>query len=269
MIIDTHSHIYLNTHQSVDEIISWLKNDRIEKIITIGVDLESSQTAIDMARKYPEVVSATIGIHPCYVKNEWICEDVMQKLENLYLENRDFVVGIWETGYDFYHNEVSQYQAEKTIQEQFFIGQIELAKKYNLPLIIHTRNSKHEVFETLSSQNAKKYILHCFSEDLEFAQKNLDYSDECKVSFSGIVTYKSAHEVHKTAASIPYSRIIVETDSPYLAPQAVRGTQNIPNNTRYTLERVFELQKNNGLTVSFEEFENEIYKNSLEIFGLK
>jgi TatD DNase family protein len=111
--------------------------------------------------------------------------------------------------------------------------------------VIHTRNSKNEVFETLQKNNAKKYILHCFSEDLEFAKKNIEYSSECKISFSGIVTYKSALEVQKAASTLPYSRIIVETDSPYLAPQPVRGTQNIPNNTRYTLEKVYELQKQN------------------------
>ncbi len=268
MIIDTHSHIYLNKTYQIDGIISWLKQDRIEKIVSIGIDLPSSKTCIELARKYPWIVYATIGIHPCDVKEAWNLQEVMKEFENLYLNNKDIIVWIWETGYDFYHNNPEDYEQEKEIQKQFFIAQIHFAQKYNLPLVIHTRNSKNEVFETLTSQNAKKYILHCFSEDLEFAQKNIDYSDECKISFSGIVTYKSALEVQKTAATLPYSRIIVETDAPYLAPQAVRGTENIPNNTRYTLEKVFELQKENGLSLSFEEFEAEIYKNSLKIFDL-
>jgi len=269
MIIDTHSHIYLNTHQSIDEIVSWLKNDWIEKIISIGINLETSQKCIDMAKKYPGIIYATVWIHPCDVKEAGEIHDVIQKLEQLYLENKEFVVGIWETGYDFYHNSLEDYEKEKNIQEQFFTAQIELAKKYSLPLIIHTRNSKNEVFETLQKNNAKKYILHCFSEDLEFAKKNIEYSSECKISFSWIVTYKSALEVQKTASSIPYSRIIVETDSPYLAPQPVRGTQNIPNNTRYTLEKVYELQKQNWLDMIFDEFMKQIYQNSLDIFGLK
>lgn len=268
MIIDTHSHIYLNKNQSVDEIVSWLKNDGIEKIISIGIDLETSQKCIEMARSYPWIVYATIGIHPCDVKEAGNLDEVSKQLEKLYLENKDFVVGIGETWYDFYHNSEEEYEKEKNIQKEFFEMQIDLAKKYFLPLIIHTRNSKNEVFETLQKNNAKKYILHCFSEDYEFAKKNIEYSQECMISFSGIVTYKSALEVQKTASLLPYSRIIVETDSPYLAPQPVRGTQNIPNNTRYTLQRVYELQKENGLDMDFDEFMKEIYQNSLEIFRL-
>jgi len=117
--------------------------------------------------------------------------------------------------------------------------------------------------------NAKKFILHCFSEDLDFAYKSIYYSDECKISFSWIVTYNSAPNVQITARNLPLNRILVETDCPFLPPAEVRNTENIPNNTKYNLKKVFELRLNNWKKESWEDFEKQIYKNSLEIFWLE
>ena len=108
--------------------------------------------------------------------------------------------------------------------------------------------------------DAKKFVLHCFSEDLDFALKSIYYSDECMISFSGIVTYKSATDVQKAAANIALEKILVETDCPFLPPQPVRWQENIPNNTKYNLEKVFELRKENGKKETFWEVEKQIYE---------
>jgi len=269
MIIDTHSHIYLCTKNKTEDIMSDLKE--LSKIISIWIDLESSFKSISLAKKYIDIIYATIWIHPCHIidyKDRNI-DDIFDELEKIYLENKEFVKWIWECWYDFYH--ITEWYSKEELyklQTIFFEKQIYLASKYDLPLIIHTRNAKEETYETLKKTWFKKFILHCFSENLEFANKCLELSTECKISFSWIVTYKSALSVQEVASKIDISKILVETDSPYLAPQEVRWTENIPQNTIYNLEKVYSLQKINWLNLTFEDFKKVIYNNSIEIFDI-
>lgn len=267
MIIDTHTHTYLNKKFHEDEIFAKLENDEIDKIVSIWIDLETSQKAIDLSKKYKWVVFPVIWIHPTdTIKYADSFEITIKKLEQMLIENISIIKWIWECWYDFYR--VKDLEENRIIQEKFFKAQIELAKKYSLPIIIHTRNAKEETLETLKEMWAKKFVLHCFSEDLDFAYKALYYSDECKISFSWIVTYKTATNVQKTAANIPLNKILVETDCPFLAPQAVRWTENIPNNTKFVLEQVFRLRQENGKKETFVEAEEQIYKNSCEFFDI-
>lgn len=269
MLIDTHTHIYLNKEKHEEAIIADLGNDGISKIISIWIDLPSSEKSIALAKTHPGVIFATVWIHPTDVKQyENTVEETFEKLEELIKNNQEFVKWIGECGFDFHWIDKNNFEAEKAVQEVFFRKQIELAKKYDLPIIIHSRDSKEDVLRVLKDLNATKFILHCYSEDLDFAYKALYFSAECKISFSGIVTYKSAPNVQNTAANIPLERILVETDCPFLAPQEVRGTENIPNNTKYNLQKIFELRTANGKKETFEEIEKQIYKNSLEIFNI-
>lgn len=269
MIIDTHTHIYLNEKLSEEDIVNWLKNDWIDKIISIWIDLETSQKSIDYAKKYPWIIYPTIWIHPSDVMQykddiEW----TLNKLEKMLIDNLSIVKWIWECWFDFFRIDHNNFDEEKETQEKFFMWQIKLAMKYSLPIIVHTRNAKELTLKTLQDLKAKKFVLHCFSEDLDFAYKAIYYSEECKISFSWIVTYKSAINVQKTAANIPLSKILIETDCPFLAPQRVRWTENFPNNTKYILEKICELRKENDKKETPEEIENEIYKNSLEFFSI-
>ncbi len=269
MIIDTHTHIYLNKKYLEKDIISWLKNDKIEKIISIGIDLETSKKCIELAKENEGIIYATVWIHPTEVwQYKHDLKGTINQLERLILENLPYIKWIWECGFDFYRIDKDNFETEKQIQEEFFKAQIELAKKYSLPIIIHTRNAKEETLQVLKDMEAKKFVLHCFSEDLDFAFKAIYYSEECMISFSGIVTYKSATEVQKTAANIPLERILVETDCPFLPPQPVRGQENIPNNTKYNLEKVFELRQKNEKKETFKEIEKQVYENSIHFFNL-
>lgn len=269
MIIDTHTHIYLNKKHSKSDIIEGLKIGWIEKIISIGTDLENSKISIDLALENPWVIFATVWIHPTDVsKYKGNLKGTINTLENMILENIHSIKWIWECGFDFHWIDKNNFEEEKQLQEEFFKAQIKLAKKYSLPLIIHTRDAKEDTLRVLKEMEAKKFVLHCYSEDLEFALRCLYYSEECMISFSGIVTYKSASSVQKTAANIALDRILVETDCPFLSPQAVRWQENIPNNTKYNLEKVFELRKENGKKETFEEVENIIYKNSCVFFWI-
>ncbi len=269
MIIDTHTHIYLNKKKSQEEILSWLKDDNIKKIISIGIDLKTSQTSIDLARQNKGIVYATVGIHPTDVwQYKHDLKWTINQLERMILDNIEYVKWVWECGFDFHWINAEHFEEEKQVQEEFFKAQIELAKKYSLPIIIHTRKAKDETLRVLKEMDAKKFVLHCFSEDLDFAFKAIYYSEECKVSFSGIVTYKTAHDVQKTAANIPLDRILVETDCPFLPPQPVRWQENLPNNTKYNLEKVFELRQENGKNETFEQVEKQVFENSIQFFNL-
>lgn len=269
MIIDTHTHIYLNTKQSETDIITNLKNDNISTIISIGVDIKTSQKSIDMAIQNPWIIYATVGIHPCDIDSyKDNIQQTMNTLEKLILDNSQYIKWIWECWFDFHSTDQNKKEEVKQIQEEFFKAQILLALKYNLPIIIHTRDAKEDTLRVLQEMQAKKFILHCFSEDLDFAYKALYYSNECKISFSGIVTYKSATNVQNTAANIPINRILIETDCPFLSPQEVRWTENIPNNTKYNLKKVFELRQINGKKETWEQFEKQIFENSKEIYQI-
>lgn len=269
MIIDTHTHIYLNKEKTPEQIIADLKNDEIEHIISIGIDIESSKKSITLARKNPWVIFATVWIHPTDVKQyENEIDETIEKLEEMIIKNKNVIRGIGECGFDFHWIDKNNFEAEKALQEKFFRAQIVLAKKYNLPIIIHSRDSKEDVLRVLKECDAKKFILHCYSEDLDFAYKAIYYSEECKISFSWIVTYKSAPNIQNTAANIPLERILVETDCPFLSPQDVRGTENIPNNTKYNLKKVFDLRQANGKKETWEQFEKQIFQNSKDIFNI-
>lgn len=269
MIIDTHTHIYLNKKQWEKEIIEWLKKDNIDKIISIWIDLDTSLKSIQLSRQNPWNIYATIWIHPTDVWNykhdlNW----TINKLENMLIENLDYIKWIWECWFDFYRINKNNFEEEKQLQEKFFKAQIRLAQKYSLPVIIHSRNAKEDTLRVLKELNFKKFILHCFSEDLDFALKTIYYSNECMISFSWIVTYKNALNVQKTRANIDLNHILIETDCPYLRPQEVRWQENIPNYSRYNLNKIFELRKENWKKESLLEIENIIYENSKKFFWI-
>lgn len=269
MIIDTHSHIYMNKNTTQGEIIRNLKKDWVEKIISIWIDINTSKKCVELAKKYPWVVYPTIWIHPndtFEYKDE--IRETMNTLEWLIVENLWLIKWIWETWLDYFRLWEENKDKKIKTQKEFFKKHIELAKKYSLPIIIHSRNAKEDTLEILKENNANKVLFHCYAEDLDFAYKVLHHFDECMISFSWIVTFKSATSVRHAASNININNILVETDSPYLAPQAVRWTENIPNNTKYILEEIYKLRKENWKSESLEELREIIYNNSRRFLNI-
>lgn len=163
-------------------------------------------------------------------------------------------------------NEVSRgiLERKKQIQKEWFIAQINLAKKLDLPIVIHNRDAWEDVFEILKQTNFKNFIMHCYSENLEYAKKLIDFSPNCKISFSWILSFKNAKELQDVAKNIPLENIIIETDSPYLAPVPYRWKENNPLFVEKVFEKLCELREENH-----EVIKNQIWKNSLEIFKIK
>lgn len=252
-----------------------MKKNGVLKAVQIGCDTESSEKAISLAKKYPWIFFATVGLHPETAQDLVFSDEYMQNLEDLIIENRDVIVWIGETGFDFHYLDGSDggrnsvdlenltEKAKKQIENQktWWIAQWKLAKKYNLPLIIHTRDARKETLIFMKEQGINRCVMHCFSEDWDFARELLDFSDDIYFSFSGIVTYKKSENIQLAAKTIPIERILVETDAPFLAPQIVRGTVNEPANTKYVLEKIAELR-----WVSTKDIEDVIYANSLRFY---
>lgn len=156
--------------------------------------------------------------------------------------------------------------AKKQIQnqERWWLAQWDLAKRYDLPLVIHTRDAREATLIFMKEHNIDRCVIHCFSEDWDFARSLLEFSTEIYFSFSGILTYKSAPKIQEAASKIPLDRILIETDSPFLSPQVVRGTVNEPANTRYVLDKLCEFRSE-----SREEIERVVYENSLRFYSLQ
>ena len=165
-------------------------------------------------------------------------------MDDLISKYREYIVAVGECGFDFHYLSDNPETAslQKVFQEVWFSEQWELAQKYSLPLVIHTRDAREATLGFMKSNGINKCVMHCFSEDWEFARELLDFSDEIYFSFSGILTYKKSEKIQEAAVHIPIDRILVETDAPFLAPQIVRGQVNEPAYTRYTLEKLAELR---------------------------
>jgi len=259
MLYDTHCHPNLAKNKNKTEIINNFLEKNPEGFLNIiGTDLEKSKNVIELSKKNNRTF-CSIWIHPCDVY--WLdLEKTINSLEKLYLENKEKIVAIWECGLDYYWE-----KDKKEEQKMFFKAQIELAKKYNLPIIVHNRDSKDDVLDILKETNFKNFIFHCYSENLEYAKKLLELSPNCKISFSGIVTFKNAKEIQETAQNIPLKSILVETDSPYLTPTPYRWKEeNEPAFTKYVLKKIIELREEDS-----EIIEKQIFDNSLEIFNIK
>lgn len=284
MIFDTHAHCYWDTLEPrIDEVVANMQKNWVTQAVQIGCDIESSEKAIVLAQRFPWIFYATVGLHPetaqdtAFVvtakKQNSDCEDsetcrphdIYFGMKELIQKNRDVVVAVGECGFDFHYlsqdPEVANLQ--KIFQEIWFSEQWELAQRYDLPLVIHTRDARDATLEFMKSNGIKRCVMHCFSEDWDFARALLDFSDEIYFSFSGILTYKKSEKIQEAAKNIPMNRILVETDAPFLAPQTVRGKVNEPAYTRYTLEKLAELR-----WVQVEEIEDIIYQNSLRFYWL-
>ncbi len=235
MLIDSHCHldrIDLAPYQNdFAKFMDAVRDNQIEHLLTIAIDLESYPGMLALVSGYQQI-SVTVGVHP----NEQDGRDPTVD-ELIALGQLDKVIGIGETGLDYFRSE-----GDLEWQRQRFRNHISAAKILKKPLIIHTREAKEDTLRILQEENASAIggIIHCFTEDWEFAQGALDLG--FYISFSGIVTFNSAKEIKEVAKKVPADRFLVETDSPYLAPVPHRGKPNYPTYVKYVAEHIAELR---------------------------
>ncbi|MCB1668997.1 MAG: TatD family hydrolase [Porticoccaceae bacterium] len=227
MLVDSHCHLdhlkLENYNGSLDLLLEAARNRGITQFLSVGVNLEKSRKLIDLAEQYPDV-SVSIGVHPLQQN----LPPLPEIEELLALGGHQQVMAIGETGLDnFYSADTLDWQRES------FIRHLKVADQLNKPVIVHTREARKETLDILRDHvnTNSAGVLHCFTETLEMAQAAMELN--FYISFSGIITFNNASELRDVVKHIPIDRILVETDSPWLAPVPFRGKQNEP---QYVLE---------------------------------
>jgi len=236
MIIDSHCHLdYSKLYDQLDDIIKRANDNQVKYLLTICTTLKSFDRIKLILEKYKDVYG-TFGIHPHESKdNLTINSEYIIKVK----KNNKKIIGIGETGLDFYYN-----YSDKKIQKKSFIEHIYAASDLNIPLIVHSRKAEDDTFDILKNEKKNlnlKVLMHCFTGSKNFAKKLIDI--DCFISVSGIVTFKNSTELVNTISSIPIERLMVETDSPYLAPEPYRGKINEPSYIVQTIEKLSEIKK--------------------------
>lgn len=256
MFIDSHCHLhFVNfTALGIDEamLIQEALENQVEHILCVATHPEQYTRLQILASKYPNV-SISIGLHPT---EDTIIEPT--KRDYLKFLRDPKVVAIGETGLDYY-----QLQGDPKLQQERFRTQIQVAIASNKPLIIHTRDAKDDTLRILQEEQASKVggVFHCFTGDIEFAKQVLNINF-C-ISLSGIVTFNKAHDLKAVAKWLPLDRLLIETDSPYLAPVPFRGKINKPMYVRYIAEYVANLRD-----IDIVEFSLQLKQNYYRIFGV-
>ncbi len=225
MIIDTHMHIFDEKYQNPDDVVEEaLKND-VKKMIAVGYDKKTSLQAIELANKY-EFIYASVGLHPSEVLKE--IDENLEWLEKCLNEPK--VIAIGEIGLDYYWD-----KSFKEQQKMFFKKQIEIAKRNNLPIIVHCRDAIQDCFDILKDEKVSG-VLHCYSGSYEMAKEFVKRG--FYLGIGGVVTFKNANEIKKVVKDIDLSFLLSETDSPYLTPVPFRGKINQPAYTKYVVMEI-------------------------------
>ena len=253
-MIDSHCHLdHEPLFEQIDDVLYRSKKVGITKLLTICTTLKSYEKILSLIDHDP-IIFGTFGIHPHESETDKVTKDFI--IEQIINKNK--IIGVGETGLDFFYN-----HSDKKTQEASFISHVEAALDLDLPIIIHSRNADIKTYEILNSfKNQKpKILMHCFTGSLSFAKKLLTL--DAFFSASGIITFKNSKDLQNTFKQIPENKLLVETDSPYLAPVPMRGKKNEPSFVKYTLEQLALIKEINPIKLS-----NITTKNFNILFGM-
>ena len=233
-MIDSHCHLDNEPlYNNLDDVIERSKNVGIKKLLTICTTFESFNKIKNLIKK-DSIIFGTFGIHPHETEENIVEKESIIKNVN---ENEK-IVGIGETGLDFFYNHSDKSDQISSLEEH-----IEAAIELDIPLIIHSRNAESETLEIFNKykDHNLKILMHCFTGSKKFAEKLLDFN--AYFSASGIITFKNSIDLQETFKFIPLDKILIETDSPYLAPVPNRGKQNEPSFVKYTAKKLADLKE--------------------------
>ena len=232
-MIDSHCHLdHEPLISDLDNVLLRSKNVGIKKLLTISTSLESFNKVKEIVNK-DEIIFGTIGIHPHETNNNIIDAEFISKN----IKENQKIIGIGETGLDFYYN-----NSDKEKQIKSFRVHIEASVKSKAPLIIHSRDAEEDTFNILNEYKDEKLkiLMHCFTGSQKFAEKLLNFNSY--FSASGIITFKNATDLQKTFDFLPSDRVLIETDSPFLAPEPKRGKKNEPSFIDFTATKLAEIK---------------------------
>ncbi|MFY0544669.1 TatD family hydrolase [Brevibacillus sp. H7] len=254
MFIDTHAHLNAKEFdEDREEVIARARENGVSTIVNIGFNAETIPTCLELAERY-EFIYAVVGWHPQDAKD--MTDEHLEWLEEL--SRHPKVVGLGEMGLDYYWD-----TSPKDVQAEVFRKQIRLARKLQMPIVIHNRDAHQDIITILKEEKAAEVggIMHCFSGSWETAKLALDMNFH--ISFGGPLTFKNAKQPKEVAAKVPLDRLLIETDCPYLTPHPFRGKRNETGYVRYVCEEMANIR---GL--SYEEMAAITSDNARRLFGL-
>ena len=255
-MIDSHCHLdHSPLFENINSVVKRAESNGVKLFLTISTNTNSYLKIKQITSKF-ENVYGTFGIHPHETKS--FSNFDKEKIISITNDHKK-TIGIGETGLDYFYN-----NSDKQIQKKLFIQHIEASLKLKLPLIVHSRNAEDDTFNILNdfSSQKPKILMHCFVGSTNFSKKLIKLNSF--FSFSGIITFNNSKELQKTASTIPLNRLLIETDSPFLAPVPKRGQKNEPSFIIYTAKKLAELKN-----VSFEEISTITTKNFYNLFSIK
>lgn len=249
MIIDTHCHLDIKDYDNLEEVI---KNMEGNYMIASGYNLESNKHVIELVNKYDNIFG-TIGLHPSDVTEDYE-SDLLFIESNI---NNPKIVGVGEIGLDYYWE-----KNNKELQKEVFIKQIELARKYNKTIVIHSREAILDTYNILDEYlGNNKAVLHCYSSNIEMAKRFKKFN--IKFGIGGVLTFKNSSKLKEVVKELDLSDLLLETDSPYLTPEPYRGKKNEPSYTKYVAEAIAKIKE-----VEYEEVLEITTQNAISQFDL-
>jgi len=240
-MIDSHCHLdHEPLFNQISEVLIRSKNAGIKKLLTICTTNESFKKILELI-KLDSMIYGTFGIHPHEANNDNVNTQMI--INNIKKDKK--LIGVGESGLDFYYN-----HSDKDKQVLSFKSHIEASIELKIPIIVHSRNAENETFDILNSykKNNPKILMHCFTGSKEFASRLMSFNSF--FSASGIITFKNSNDLQNTFKEIPLDRLLIETDSPFLAPMPKRGKKNEPSYIKYTLEKLSELKEISSSKIS-------------------
>ena len=260
IFFDSHSHYNDEKFdEDRDVLIDEIYKSGVTKLINAGYSLKSSKIALEIAKKY-EWMYTISGISPNDITES--NEELEQQLNNLenFIKNEmnsNKIVAIGEIGLDYYWN-----KENAELQKEAFVKQIEIANKYEFPIVIHTREAVMDTIEILKTHQVKKRgVFHCCPLNRELVKEALKLG--FYISFAGPITFKNSKNANEIIEMVPLDKILIETDSPYLSPEPNRGKRNDSRNVKYIAEKISKVKQ-----ISLEEIAKITYKNACNIFGI-
>ena len=253
MIFDTHAHYdddqFLDDQ---DELLTSLPDEGVGTIVNVGASLDGCKNAMELAKKYPFIYAA-VGVHPDCAGE--LNEEKFAELEKWCHEEK--VVAVGEIGLDYHWDEYP-----RDVQKHWFIRQIELARKLNLPINVHSRDASEDTFQIMKEHaQGLKGIIHCFSGSKELAVEYVKMGFH--IGVGGVVTFKNGKKLKQVVEAIPLTSIVLETDCPYLAPEPFRGKRNNSAYIKYVAEEIARLKD-----TTCEDVLKQTEKNAKEIYGI-
>ena len=252
-MIDSHCHLdHEPLFSNINDVINRSKNTGIKKILTISTNFKSFENIKNIIQ-IDDIIYGSIGIHPHETSNDLIKTDFIIEQAKKYKK----IIGVGETGLDFYYK-----NSEKKDQIESFIKHIEASIELKYPLIVHSRNAEIETFDILNNYRNTdiKILMHCFTGSKEFAKKLMTLNTY--FSASGIITFKNSLDLQETFKTIDNDRVLIETDSPFLAPVPMRGKKNEPSFIKYTLAKLSDLK-----SIKFEDLDQITTNNFEKLFS--